>query len=159
LHDALVATAQRTDAPPAPPSDRAPLPFDPAAVRVLVAEDNEINQRVIDLMLRRLGFIPVLVHNGREAVEALLAEPYDLVFMDIQMPEMDGVEATRRIRTECPEARQPRIIALTAHAMKGDREKYTGAGMDDYVSKPVREVELRMALLRQAPALSRKGGS
>jgi signal transduction histidine kinase len=159
LHDALVATARPEDAAPAPAASRTALPYDPATTRVLVAEDNEINQRVIDLMLRRFGFIPVLVHNGREAVEAVLAEPYDLVFMDIQMPEMDGVEATRRIRTECPKERQPRIIALTAHAMKGDREKYTGAGMDDYVSKPVREVELRMALIRQAPSRARKGAS
>jgi signal transduction histidine kinase/CheY-like chemotaxis protein len=115
---------------------------------ILVAEDNMVNQTIVDAMLRQLGHRATLVGTGREALEALASADFDLVLMDCNMPEMDGMEATRRLRKGG--ARDPRIpvIALTANAMDGDRERCLAAGMDDFVSKPVTISELRKAIER-----------
>ena len=107
-------------------------------LRVLLVEDNMINQKVASKILSRLGYQSDIASNGFEAIEALERQTYDVVFMDIQMPEMDGNEATKRIRAKWPKDCQPYIIAMTAHALEGDREKYIARGMDDYVSKPVK---------------------
>ena len=122
-------------------------------VRILVAEDNFANQEIAEKILERMGCSVTCVGNGKEAVEMMKTFPFDLVFMDCQMPEMDGFEATRNIKllmekravTEIP------IIALTANAMKGDREKCLQAGMDDYISKPVKKQEFSQAIERYYP--------
>jgi signal transduction histidine kinase/CheY-like chemotaxis protein/HPt (histidine-containing phosphotransfer) domain-containing protein len=117
-------------------------------LRVLVAEDNSVNQLFIKLMLGRLGHFVDVVANGAEAVEAVKRVPYDLILMDIQMPEMDGPTATKVIRQlDRPISRIP-IIALTANAMLGQREEYLSAGMDDYVSKPIEPLLLLAAMAR-----------
>jgi signal transduction histidine kinase/CheY-like chemotaxis protein/HPt (histidine-containing phosphotransfer) domain-containing protein len=122
-------------------------------MRVLLAEDNLVNQRVAVLMLERLGHRTDVVANGLEAVQAVTDTPYDVVLMDVQMPELDGVGATERIRAEIPAQRQPRIIAMTASALAEDRERCLDAGMDDFLSKPVRREELAAALARAARSL------
>jgi CheY-like chemotaxis protein len=115
-------------------------------LRILVAEDNIINQELILQILGNLGYDPDCVENGALAVEAMERSGYDMILMDVQMPEMDGLEATRRIRRE--QGAEPVIVALTANAMRGDREECIEAGMDDYISKPVRLDEL-MRLLKK----------
>ncbi|MBI2837313.1 MAG: response regulator [Acidobacteria bacterium] len=120
-------------------------------LRLLVVEDNSTNQQVALLMLERLGYRADIAANGLEALAALRRQPYDLVLMDMQMPEMDGIEATRRVRHEFPASAQPRIVAMTANAMRGDREACLAAGMDDYVSKPVTMEELVRALSQARP--------
>jgi signal transduction histidine kinase/ActR/RegA family two-component response regulator len=122
-------------------ADRHPL-------RVLVAEDNGVNQKVALAMLRHLGYRADLAADGVEAVEAVRRVPYDLVFMDLQMPELDGIDATRQIIAEHPPGRRPRIVALTANAFEEDREQCLAAGMDDYVSKPLKPETLEAALTR-----------
>ena len=117
-------------------------------LRILVADDNVINQKVARLLLENLGYRADLAANGLEVLEALERQPYDVVLMDVQMPELDGLETTRRIGRQFPPERRPRIIAVTAGAMRRDREKCLEAGMDDYISKPVQEEELRAALER-----------
>jgi PAS domain S-box-containing protein len=117
-------------------------------LEVLLAEDNAVNQKVALRFLERLGYRADAVANGLEAVTTLENRRYDLVLMDVQMPEMDGYEATRQIRTRLPADRQPKIIALTANAMQGDRELAVGAGMDDYISKPVKMHEIAAAIRR-----------
>ena len=121
----------------------------PQLGRLLVAEDNPVNQRVAVRMLERLGYHADVVANGAEAVQAVRDVPYSIVLMDCQMPEMDGFEATRAIRREFPD-RQIAIIAMTANAMAGDRERCLAAGMDDYVPKPIDRQELAAALRRWA---------
>ncbi len=115
--------------------------------RILIAEDNAINQKVIERMVQKLGYAVDLVANGRQAIDALAGSPYRLIFMDCQMPEMDGFEACREIRKIEGGARIP-IIAITANAMKGDRERCLAAGMDDYVSKPFKQEDLRLVMER-----------
>jgi len=116
------------------------------ALRVLVAEDNLVNQIVAERILSSFGCSITTVNNGREALEAVESKPIDLILMDIQMPEMDGMEATRRIRS-FPDARAHLpIVAMTAHAMKGDRERFLAAGMDHYISKPFHKDELLLLI-------------
>jgi CheY-like chemotaxis protein len=114
-------------------------------LRILLAEDNVVNQKVALKILDRMGYRADVASNGREAVRAVGRQKYDVVLMDVQMPEMDGVEATTKIREQFGDDR-PWIIALTANARQGDRERYLGVGMDDYISKPIRVDELMMAL-------------
>jgi PAS domain S-box-containing protein len=115
-------------------------------LRILLAEDNAVNQKLAVRMLERMGYRPDTVANGLEVLDALQRSNYDLIFMDVQMPEMDGLEATRAIRKDLPLEKQPRIVAMTASAMQGDREECLAAGMNDYVSKPIDLKELRRAL-------------
>lgn len=110
---------------------------DGSDLKILIAEDNEVNQLVLKKMIEKLGYNSTTVLNGLEAVEAFKRYPYDMVFMDIQMPFMDGMEAVQLIKESATPDHQPYIVAVTAHAIKGDREKYLGMGMDEYVSKPV----------------------
>jgi PAS domain S-box-containing protein len=118
-------------------------------LNVLLAEDNAVNQKVALRFLERMGYNADAVGNGLEVVQAFQNRNYDLVLMDLQMPEMDGLEASRRIRRTVPADRQPKIIALTANAMQGDREVCLDAGMDDYISKPVKMHEIVAAIRRQ----------
>jgi CheY-like chemotaxis protein/HPt (histidine-containing phosphotransfer) domain-containing protein len=121
-------------------------------LRVLLAEDNPVNQRVAAHLLKRWGHETTVVGNGRQAIEAVESEEFDVVLMDIQMPEISGLEATAAIRKkEAGTGRHIPIIAMTAHAMKGDRERCLDAGMDDYVSKPVNPPDLQAALDRFCP--------
>ncbi len=118
-------------------------------LEVLLAEDNAVNQKVALRFLERLGYRADAVANGLEVLSTLEARRYDLVLMDLQMPEMDGLEASRQIRLRFSPERQPKIIALTANAMQGDRELCLAAGMDDYISKPVKMHEISAAIRRQ----------
>jgi CheY-like chemotaxis protein len=120
-------------------------------LRILLAEDNAINQKLALRLLSQMGYRADVAANGIEAIQAVERQPYDLVLMDVQMPEMDGLEATRQICTRWQPANRPRIVAMTANAMQGDREMCLEAGMDDYLSKPIRVEELVAALTRCNP--------
>jgi len=122
------------------------IPSPQPGLRILVAEDNIVNQKVMLKLLERLGYRADLVQNGREAVDAVGQRSYDVVLMDVMMPVLDGLEATRIIRERCPRERRPRIIAATANAMESDRQRCEAAGMDDFISKPVRVEDLQKAL-------------
>jgi CheY-like chemotaxis protein len=120
-------------------------------LHLLVAEDSPVNQKLLLGLLARQGHRTVLVENGREAVEALGRETFDAALLDVQMPEMDGLEVAARVRaTEAGSGRHLPLIALTAHAMKGDRERCLAAGMDHYLSKPIAAAELYRLLARLA---------
>jgi CheY-like chemotaxis protein/HPt (histidine-containing phosphotransfer) domain-containing protein len=125
-------------------------------LRILLAEDNAMNQKVALRLLEQLGYRADVATNGLEAIEALEQQPYDVVLMDVQMPELDGLDATRRICERWPEDTRPQIIAMTANALPEDREACFAAGMNDYVAKPIRAEELVAALKRVRPL---KGGS
>lgn len=136
--------------PPTPPrldatmAQRHPL-------RILLAEDNPVNQLLALRLLGRMGYRADVATNGREAVAALDSRPYDVILMDVQMPEMDGLEAARQIRHRWVDGAPPRIIAMTANALQGDRERCLAAGMSDYISKPVRLEDVARALANSAP--------
>jgi PAS domain S-box-containing protein len=123
-------------------------------LKILIAEDNIVNQKVATQTLQRLGYRADVVSNGREAIEAVARQHYDIVLMDMQMPVMDGLEASRQICQRWQADRRPRLIALTANAMRGDRDACLDAGMDDYISKPIRLDELTEALKRSRPRRS-----
>ena len=130
-------------------------------LKILVAEDNLVNQQLVQQWLQKLGYRADFVGNGCEVLEALHRQPYDLVLMDVQMPQMDGLSATRHIHEQWDKAERPTIIAMTANAMRGDRERCLAIGMDDYLSKPIRTHELSAAieqcgLKAQSPKLSRQ---
>jgi CheY-like chemotaxis protein len=145
-----VRTPASPSQPPPTPS-RTVSPADQAKPDrgwLLLAEDNAVNQRVATCVLQKLGFRVDVVSDGAEAVEAVSHNSYDAVLMDLQMPVMDGYEAVRRIRAaETPQEHLP-IIALTAHAMAGDRERALQDGLDDYICKPVRPADLATVLDR-----------
>jgi PAS domain S-box-containing protein len=152
LYEALVAVLGAGAAPataaagptPQPPSEEPPR----QALRILVAEDNAINERLVLLLLQKLGYGAEVARTGVEAVEAVRTRPYDVVLMDVEMPDLDGLEATRRIRAEPQHRQAPTIIAVTANAMQGDRDACLAAGMDEFLTKPIRLEELDAALAR-----------
>jgi PAS domain S-box-containing protein len=130
-----------------------------SALRILLAEDNAMNQKVALRLLEQLGYRADVATNGLEAIEALERQPYDVVLMDVQMPELDGLDATRRICERWPEETRPHIIAMTANALPEDREACFAAGMNDYVAKPIRAEELVAALKRAKPLANGDGGA
>jgi len=150
-------------APTPPPADTENVKVDLALdssfaqhvpLRILLVEDNPVNQRVATLLLQKLGYSPAFALNGAEALTAIARESFDVVLMDVQMPIMDGLECSRRLRVEYPEPKRPWIIAMTANALEGDRENCLAAGMDDYTSKPVRTPVIAQALRRGHAALA-----
>jgi signal transduction histidine kinase/HPt (histidine-containing phosphotransfer) domain-containing protein len=155
LYRAMSILLQREKRAPASPSidanfaKRFPL-------RLLLADDNPINQKVGLSVLSKLGYRADVANNGLETVKAVEQKPYDVILMDVQMPEMDGLEATRVICKRWPDPKRPRIIAMTGNALLGDREKCLEAGMDDYISKPVRIGELQAALERWATRIAKR---
>jgi PAS domain S-box-containing protein len=156
LYDALVRVLTAGAAPvlAAGAGRDAARPSAPA-LRLLVAEDNAVNRQLALALLRKLGYEADVVENGREALNAVEREAYDVVLMDVQMPELDGLEATARIRDSLG-SEGPTIIAMTANAMEGDRDECLAAGMDDYLSKPIRPDELARALARCRPRRARE---
>jgi two-component system, sensor histidine kinase and response regulator len=122
-------------------------------LQILLAEDNAVNQRLVIRLLEKQGHQVVAVNNGLEALAAPTMQQFDLVLMDIQMPEMDGLEATARIRAQGhPAGMRIPIVAVTANALQGDRERYLAAGMDGYVFKPIRPAELFKAVAKVTTA-------
>ncbi len=157
LYDAMVGVLSS-------PTAAQPFRYKPAArqwrlaprIRILLAEDNVVNQRLAQLMLERLAQSADVVADGIEAVKAATQWPYDLILMDVLMPGMDGLTATQRIRESLPPQRQPRIVAMTANALSGDRERCLEAGMDDYISKPIQLTELARVMERNQPGAAAK---
>jgi CheY-like chemotaxis protein len=154
----VLGNAARRKPTAAQPQSPVPAPADgPYPLRILLVEDNRINQRVTLRMLKQMGFAADVAANGQEALVHIGSQPYDLVLMDIQMPIMDGIDATKAIRRLTTKIPQPYIVALTASAIKGDREQFLAAGMDDYLAKPVHLKHLR-ALLNRVPHLAQASG-
>ncbi len=154
LYNALVRIlAERVSEEAAPPSTefQAPPPAPPRALRILIAEDNVLNQKLALGLLAKLGYEAEVVETGADAVRALDREDYDVVLMDVQMPELDGLEATRRIRRRRPQG-GPSIVAMTANALQEDRDACLAAGMDEYLAKPIRIDQLAKALERAGPS-------
>jgi len=151
--------SQKSNAQAAPPP-KTDLPLaERLPLRVLLVDDNSINQKVAARLVQQLGYKPDLAANGKLALDALDAQHYDLVFMDMMMPEMDGLEATRRIRERQVAGVHPNyqsrilIVAMTAHAMAADREKCLAAGMDDYLAKPIRPNDVRGIIEKWGPQI------
>jgi PAS domain S-box-containing protein len=152
LYNALVrALAEHVQQPAAGEPVAEPGKPATSSLRILLAEDNAVNKQVALRLLEQLGYRADVASNGLEVLEALEREPYDVVLMDVQMPELDGLDASRRICERWPAEARPRIIAMTANAMLEDREACFAAGMDDYVAKPIRPNELAAALSRAGP--------
>ena len=152
LHDTIATVllgAVVAQPMPAPaPSSAADAPLgERHPLRILLAEDNAVNQKLALRLLSQQGYEAAVANDGQQAIDALAADEFDVVLMDVQMPELDGLEATRRIRKRWSD-RRLRIVAMTANAMAGDRETYLAAGMDDYISKPIRPADLIAALER-----------
>jgi signal transduction histidine kinase/CheY-like chemotaxis protein len=161
LFDTLVNLLAQDAEPKAPAQRAAAAPKIDAQLaarhplRILLAEDNAVNQKLALRILQQMGYRADLASNGLEAVESVERQTYDVVLMDVQMPEMDGLEASRRIAAKWQPGERPRIVAMTANAMAGDREMCIAAGMDDYITKPIRVEALVEALLQVPP----RGGS
>jgi len=153
LFDSVLESLSKRETP-APAAEQGPVLDAGLArrlpLRILVAEDSVVNQKLMRAVLQKMGYTPDVAANGREAIDRLRERPYDLIFMDLQMPEMDGLEATRHIVAEKGEAR-PVIVAMTANAMHGDRERCLEAGMDEYVSKPVLPEAIQNVIERFGP--------
>jgi CheY-like chemotaxis protein len=150
--------AAEEDAPPGGPERKEPVPADNACpLRILLAEDNPINQRIALELLNKRGHSTVVAGDGLRALEAFANQPFDVVLMDVQMPEMDGYQATEAIRRrEAGSFRHTPIIAMTAHAMSGDAERCRAAGMDGYLPKPIRPSDLYDVLARLAMCTSKQ---
>ncbi|MEZ4482158.1 MAG: response regulator [Dehalococcoidia bacterium] len=150
LFDALVTLLGDDEArrgqPAVPARKGDPRMAERHPLRILLAEDNSINQQLAILVLESMGYRADVASNGLEAVHQATVHPYDVVLMDVQMPEMDGLEATRELIRRTGGSRRPQIVAMTANAMQGDREECLAAGMDDYLSKPIRVEDLAAAL-------------
>ncbi len=146
-----------TAMPDAAPQTQAALPHSPSepALELLLAEDNKINQRFAVALLNRAGHVVQIVENGNEAVDAVRHKDFDAILMDIQMPELDGIEATKQIRALPPPACNVHIIAMTANAMSGAQEEYLAVGMNDYIAKPV-DSKLLMSKLAKIPAKTKE---
>jgi CheY-like chemotaxis protein len=156
LLDTLVGLVAGQEARPAAAAKPARPSLDPGMaqrhpLRILLAEDNAVNQKLALRLLQQMGYRADVASNGIEAIECIERQAYDVVLMDVQMPEMDGLEATRHIVQRWPEYKRPHIVAMTANAMAGDREECLAAGMDDYVTKPIR-VDALVEALTQAKA-------
>jgi CheY-like chemotaxis protein len=156
LYDALAGIFARNDVTPTAQSESASQPGRSAIdadlgrrhpLRILLAEDNAVNQKLALRILEQMGYRADVASNGIEAVQSIERQTYDVILMDVQMPEMDGLDATRHIR-RLTDVSQPHIVAMTANALEGDREACLAAGMNDYVSKPIRVHELVQALLK-----------
>ena len=146
LFDLLCDVLQGRTTQAGAPGDRAAALAIDRPLTILLAEDNPVNQRVATLMLQRLGYKTDVVSNGREAIDAALRQRYDLILMDVQMPEVDGLQASREICARVGAEQRPRIVAMTANASVGDRDRCLAAGMSDFLTKPVRAEDLRRAL-------------
>lgn len=159
LHEILVRVlAGQIQSHPQQPNQAAITPnlAEQHPLRILLAEDNGVNQKVALHILQRMGYRADVAANGLEVLDALLHQPYDIILMDVQMPEMDGLQATRHICQHYARSKRPYIVAMTANAMQGDREECINAGMDDYISKPIQINELMQALRNCKPVVPGK---
>ncbi|WP_051942282.1 hybrid sensor histidine kinase/response regulator [Streptacidiphilus rugosus] len=145
LARAVLPQAPAQDGRPAPAAPSSPVPY-PTPLRILLAEDNHVNQQLALRMLEKIGYQADVADDGAQALDALRAKPYDVVLMDVHMPVMNGLEASRAIHDQWPEDQRPRIIALTASATREDHDACTAAGMDDYLTKPLTLTALQTAL-------------